>query len=419
MHKSFILFLLINFSVFQFGISQVESIDIRRGNEYFEKGFYQEAIRHYSYALKANKSLFVLERLSDCYFKLRNFKEAEGFFYEAYKKFSLDDPQKLKYAILLKMNGKFKSSGQLLFSLQSSGSLDKKYIQNLVASFDSIRYWKEKVTYNVSNIKGINSRNTETSPVLRGDSLVFASNKEGVIIRKKSKMDGLPFFNLYVASVDKEFKIGKPTTFSKVINSPFHESSASFAKNGSIIYFTRCGENLYINDTVKRMKLYASVKSENGWVQPHTFIMNDSTYSFAHPSVEKDEKMVFFASDMKGGYGGTDIYVCIQVEDSIWSDPINLGPVINSPGNESYPFYHEDGSLYFSSDYHLGMGGYDIFVAEQRNGDWVKIKNLGFPINSTYDDMGIYFNKDKSRGYLSSNRPGGKGKEDIYLIEKK
>ena len=140
----------------------------------------------------------------------------------------------------------------------------------------------------------------------------------------------------------------------------------------------------------------------------------DSISSFAHPSLSSDGKVLYFSSDMKGGYGGKDIWFIKKIQRDEWSDPINLGDQINTNGNELFPFIHSDGSLYFSSDGHLGMGGLDIFKAEfDLENNLRSVVNMNSPINSSNDDFGIIFEDDNERGYLSSNRVGSKG-DDIY-----
>jgi hypothetical protein len=204
--------------------------------------------------------------------------------------------------------------------------------------------------------------------------------------------------------------------FSEFINSIHHEVAASFSTSGKHIYFAQT-KNLdkIPKDSVNRPKLYRSEKNNGVWSKPETFIFNDSTYSFSQPCIDKEEKMFFFDSDIKGGFGGLDIYLSLNINDK-WTDPINLGPIINSPGNEIYPFYDSTGTLFFSSDYHLGIGGYDIFRAIQENGDFVRIENLKSPINSSSNDFGVFYDPMKRVGYFASDRRGGKGKEDIYFF---
>lgn len=217
--------------------------------------------------------------------------------------------------------------------------------------------------------------------------------------------------------INDSIKNGKVKPFSSQVNSTTHESSIAFNSSGNKVYFTQ-----HVSDsggTYSRLKIFYLEKHKDRWQNPHTFVFNDSTSSFAHPFITPDENMFFFVSDMKDGMGGSDIYFCM-LKDSLWSAPINMGPPINTPGNEIFPFYDaENKTLYFASDYHPGLGGYDIFEAVE-DGESFKIHNMKPPINSSYDDFGIvWISKYRQLGYLVSNRPGGKGLEDIYKIFRK
>lgn len=420
--KSLITIFLFIFSAnFTMSFGQYKGIDAQRAEAYFQKGQYANAAKHFQFACKRKLNPLYLDRLSDCYLKLNEFEKAEAIFKRIEKKYPLTEIQRIKYANLLKHAGKvYLAKTEFLLSINDLDSTSKLKHWALVSACDSMIKWQNLPSkYVVKNFSQVNSEFDEISPVHYLDSLVFASNRNSILIKQKSKFDNRPYFDLYITPLELFNSIPKPILFSKIINTEAHESSATFTENGQKIYFTQCTEGGFENDSVKRMKLYSSEKINNQWIKPHGFVYNDSTFSFAHPSVEKNNKMIFFASDMKGGFGGTDIYVSIQVEDSVWSDPINLGPIINTTGNENYPFYHSDGSLFFASDFHIGMGGYDIFKAFQKNGEWIRIENLKPPINSTYDDIGIFFNNEMNFGYFSSNRPNGKGNQDIYLITKK
>lgn len=218
-------------------------------------------------------------------------------------------------------------------------------------------------------------------------------------------------------AIDKKVK-----QFSSYLNTGTHESSVSFSGDGNQVFFTQHSEKVgseALNANVARMKLFYLERVGGRWGNPHTFIFNDSTVSFAHPYLSKNGKIFFFVSDMAGGVGGTDIYFCVNDSAKGWSAPTNIGAPINTKGNELYPFYDEiNNVLYFSSDTHPGMGGYDIFRADL-DSEPIAISNVKAPINSSYDDFSLIFDKTLSYGFLSSNRKGGKGLEDIYIVKRK
>ena len=163
-------------------------------------------------------------------------------------------------------------------------------------------------------------------------------------------------------------------------------------------------------------EIYFSKKKGKGWTSPVLLpLPYDSISTFGHPCISPDGKFLYFASDMPGGQGGKDIWMMKKVKRDEWSTPINLGDQINTPGDELYPFIHPNGDLYFASNGHIGMGGMDIFKADfDDDGTLISVSNMKSPINSSTDDFGIIFEEKFERGYFTSNRPGGKGGDDIY-----
>ena len=225
----------------------------------------------------------------------------------------------------------------------------------------------------------------------------------------------ISFTDLFWSKYDKNRKRwSKPTPFEEPMNTSDHEASPTMNKRANELYFTRCMQNSKVKP-VPTCEIYFSKKKGKNWISPILVpLPYDSISSFAHPSLSSDGKVLYFSSDMKGGYGGKDIWFIKKIQRDEWSDPINLGDQINTNGNELFPFIHSDGSLYFSSDGHLGMGGLDIFKAEfDLENNLRSVVNMNSPINSSNDDFGIIFEDDNERGYLSSNRVGSKG-DDIY-----
>jgi outer membrane protein OmpA-like peptidoglycan-associated protein len=206
------------------------------------------------------------------------------------------------------------------------------------------------------------------------------------------------------------------------INSKYHEGPAAFFKDGSKVLFTR---NNMTNGSVKKssdgiikLKLYMGEAKKDGWGNISELPFNSNEYSTGHPALSPDEKLLFFASDMPGGYGGTDIYVS-RYDGTNWSAPINLGKEVNTKGNEMFPFVDDKGNLYFSSDGHPGLGELDIFFS-QMDGVTQKgrVTNLGAPINSSKDDFGILTDGLRQTGYFSSNRKRGGNDDDIYKFDR-
>lgn len=229
------------------------------------------------------------------------------------------------------------------------------------------------------------------------------------------------FTNLYGAEINKDAdkKPGSPKKYAKKINSKFNEASAVFTKDGKTMYFTRnnfkdgkIGKN---KNEVITLKLYKANLVNNQWTNITELPFDNDQYSTAHPALSADEKTLYFASDMPGTFGESDLYKAEIKEDGSYGTPINLGDSINTPGRETFPFVTDENEIYFASDGHPGLGGLDVFVAEiPQDGVFKNIQNLGQPLNSGNDDFAYLIDTKTRTGYFTSNRNGGKGYDDIY-----
>ena len=277
-----------------------------------------------------------------------------------------------------------------------------------------------KQNVKVVNATLINTPALEFSPQFYQNGLVFVSSrkKDGPV----DELSGETYYEIFYSEVDGFGMPLRPELFSSVINSQLHEGPVAFDQSGQYIFFTR---NNSVNGIEKPneddqvvLKIYQANRGEYDWENIKELPFNSDNYSCLHPTVAPDGKRIFFASDMpnQGGQGGFDIYF-IEKRDGRWSQPINLGPEINTSKNELFPFIHASGVLFFSSNGHLGAGGLDIFMIDIGKKKWSKVKNLGSPFNSASDDLGIILNTDGTRGYFSSDRAGGIGKDDIYMFE--
>lgn len=264
-----------------------------------------------------------------------------------------------------------------------------------------------KKTNELVTLMPFNSNAADFAPTFLRDELVFASTRNSDSAKSQG---GEVYTELYSTAENGNLAWATPSILAGKTNTKYHEGPAVFTKSGGKMYFTR---NVAKKGAVN-LKIYESRFVDGKWGEGKelTFCSND--YSVGHPAISKDNKTIYFVSDMPGGLGGMDLYVSTYI-DGTWSTPQNLGSTINSAGNEVYPFVHEDGSLYFASD---GLGGYgdlDIFGTAFIDGKW-EVANLGATVNSSKNDFGLILNEDKSQGFFASNRSGGKGSDDIYML---
>ncbi|AXT52778.1 hypothetical protein D1818_18825 [Aquimarina sp. BL5] len=263
----------------------------------------------------------------------------------------------------------------------------------------------------------INSKNSDYAPSFYKGELVFASSRNrksmSVILQEHTNE---PFLDLYTTS--KNIANKGISRLKGAVNTKFHESSAAFSPDGKTVYFTR---NNYSKRKFKRntkgcvlLKIYKADYDNGKWRNVKELPFNSDEYSTAHPALSPDGKFLYFASDMPGSYGQSDIYVVAIHDDGSYGTPENLGSLINSPGRETFPFVSDKGTLFFTSDGHLGFGGLDIFmVLPEGQRDWA-VYNMGAPINSPKDDFTFIISEENNMGYFASNRDGGKGGDDIY-----
>ena len=269
----------------------------------------------------------------------------------------------------------------------------------------------------VINATKINTNSTEFSPALYQNGIVFASSrfKNG----ERDKKTNETFFELFYAEVDEKGLPLAPKEFSLRINSHLHEGPVTFNREDNLMYFTRN----YIRKGVRKanskgqtvMKIYEARKGKKDWKHVRALSFCDDEYSYVHPTLSADGKKLFFSSNIPGGFGGMDLYVSERV-DGAWSDPINLGDEINTAKNELFPFIHNSGNLIFASNGREGFGELDLYMIDISGRKWGKATNLGEPFNSPSDDLGLVLNPEGKKGYFTSSREGGSGKDDIYMF---
>lgn len=268
----------------------------------------------------------------------------------------------------------------------------------------------------MENCARINTAGLQFGPAIYKDQLVYVTRpKRGPV----DPVSRLTYFKLFRANLTSDGDPGYPKPFSVELNSRYNEGPVSFTQDDRVVFFTRtqqragtAQEDLAGN---AQLGIYSAYRAEYDWAGIRALPFNGPTFSNQHPSVTPNGKRVFFASNREGGYGGYDLYFS-DFREGRWSPAVNLGPEINTEGNEAFPYIHPNGRLIFASTGHGGMGGYDLFLMDLSQRRWGKLLPLPAPINSPGDDIGLVLTKDAARGYMVSNREGGKGLDDIYLL---
>ena len=269
----------------------------------------------------------------------------------------------------------------------------------------------------VSNERGVNSEELEFSPVFYKDGIVFISTRhESLLFDVKDKnIGGKNIMSIYRAWRNAEGFLDSPQPFADELLFRLHEGPVTFDRTASTIFFTRNESQELAPDGYKKLQVYAAERNGEVWGNIQKLSFNDVNYNFCHPTISPDEDVIFISSDVPGGYGGMDLYAVFRTNGK-WSQMINLGDKVNTPGNEVFPYISADKTLYFSSDGHGGFGNFDIFYTTQTPSteEWRTPVNLGPPFNSPADDFGFIVDRDNKNGYFSSDREGGFGGDDIY-----
>ncbi len=395
---------------------------IKRGDKYFHAGEFAKAISPYERGLKTKNDPQAMENLANCYRITKNYPKAE----EWYSKTVAANPNcntvvYYYYGIALRNNGKT-ADARKQFQIFTSKNPNDKNAKAQVQALDNMEVWlTQTANYAVSNVSTINTPTSDMAPVYFDQGLLFISDRGDVDILngENSTVTARSYYSIYYTkkTFDKEDSIsfGKASKLSRTINKEYHNGPVSVTEDGKLMAFNRVDHILLMKSKnfINRPKIYFSERKGNSWSSPKAFIYNSDDYSCAHPALSADGQTLFFSSDMPGGSGGKDIWVCKKEGDS-WGKPENLGSDVNSVGDEVFPFIRKDGTLFFSSDGQAGLGGLDIFSATKENGKWGNVANEGSPLNGATDDFGITFNANGSRGFFTSNRSGGKGDDDVY-----
>lgn len=386
-------------------LAQTNTID--KANKEFENLAYIKASKIYEQvALSGFQSIELFQKLGDSYYFNANYKQAVNWYQQLFA-LTKEVPKEyfLRYSQALKATGSNYLSkdfyNQFLTMVDNSNRdyADAQMYLNLINE-NSNRYTIKKEAFN--------SKGIDFGASFYGENkIAFSSTRDTLIVRRRiSAWDGLPFLDLYEVNI-KDTTNTKPKKIKGDVNSKYHESTMAFSKDGKTVYFTRNNSKKNRNAKQKNpdiLKIYRAEIVDGAWVNIEDLSINSEHYSTAHPALSPDESRLYFVSDRPGGFGQTDIYFTPIKNNGKFGKAINLGPKVNTSGKESFPFISNDYALYFSSEGHYGLGGYDVFYVKLKGyGYEGNILNVGTPINSQYDDICYIITKDH-KGFFSSNR---------------
>jgi outer membrane protein OmpA-like peptidoglycan-associated protein len=419
------LFLLITLLFITNGVLS-QSLTQKNADKFYNELAYIEAIDYYKNLVKTDTPTEAnTRRLAECYFKIYDFPKAE----EAYKNLNtkfgstITENDLINYLQCLKYNQKYNEAQSVLTLLE------QKRKENLITRnhAKNINYYRElkkdSASYKLINVEALNTENAEFSPVFFGKnkSVLFASNRRNTSGKNKTfSWDNSYFIDIYTSDKKDSLKFTSTAPLPKTVSGVYHDGPVTLSFDEKTLYVTK--SNIItkkikgVLTNVVNLKLYTLKKDSIGkYSKPESFPYNSDDYSLGHATITKDGKRLYFVSDMPGGFGQTDLYVS-EYKSGGWQKPENLGQAINSEGREMFPYVYEDGTLFFSTDGRAGLGGLDIYFTVPSLDAYFEPQSLGYPINSHSDDFGFALNEDLKTGYLSSNRPGGKGKDDIYFF---
>ena len=260
----------------------------------------------------------------------------------------------------------------------------------------------------INLVERINSAGMDFSPTPYRNGLVFTSSRGDEV--KVSGIFKEKFFDLYYSERNEQGNYVIPAKMNGEVNSDLHDGTATFSTDGFTMYFTR---NRELTKGLVSLKIYSAELIGGEWSNVVELPFNSEKFSNSHPTLSKDGQRLYFSSDRKGGFGGMDIYVSEKLNGT-WSEPRNAGIGVNSSKNEVFPYIDHSNTLYYASDREGGWGKLDVYMSESNGKVHGAAKNIGAPFNSSADDFGFFINRKKEKGFISSNRSGGKGKDDIY-----
>ena len=389
---------------------QAQTDKFQKANKYYELYAFKEAIKHYEDALATSPNNYdAASRLAECYRQIGNLNKARQWYAKAIQFPNVDPVDIFYYGQVLRAEGRYsEAKSRFLEYAKTEPTLGNHYAD---ACDYALANAAGNSTLSVTPVNNINSSSADFAPAFYKNKLLFST------FRKGNNNDSDAFNQLYISSRTGS-QVGSPQPLRQSFQAIVNESNVSFSSDGRQVAYVKNNNNFtsgiipLIGSGVKLDIYTADARSEKDWINEQTFPYNGRKYSNGYPHLSTDGNVLYFASDVPGGYGGFDIYACERTSSG-WSEPINLGSEINTGGDEISP-YIDNNTLYFSSNWHDGYGGLDVFKSDYINDEWKQAVNMGRGINSARDDYDFIFNEIEKIGYFTSNRMSSMGYDDIY-----
>ena len=419
MKKINILFTILLLSSFSI---TAQNNDTKKADKHFARYEFVEAAEDYNKLIENGKGdSYVYGQLAESYYNVFNTLEAERWYAKALE--GNDNPEMIyKYAQMLKANGKYEASNTQMAKFASMRPADDRAIAYKANPDYLPKILEQGKKFNVQNLP-INSKFSDFGGTMQDGKLYITSARNST--RRTYGWNEEPFLDIYEFTKNTDGTYQSETLLNDKINTRYHEGLVSFSPDGKTMYFSRESffEKVYEKDSLTKnrysvLHLYKATKLGSNWDTVESLAINSENYSVKNPSVSADGKTLYFASDKPEGYGGFDIYKAPINADGTVGEAVNLGQKVNTEGQEMFPYISSNGTLYFSSNGHLGLGGLDVFYTKEVDGKVVPIRNIGIPINSNADDFAFRMDEATGEGFVSSNRGGGVGSDDIYAIKK-
>jgi len=395
----------------------------KKGVKHYDKYEYNKAIHDLEQYQSNHDKVDARVKLANSYRMVYDMPNAEKWYSTVVDLPESEPINMFYYAKALMVMEKY-DEAKIWFNKYLKAEPDDFVAEMLLASCKSVNSFKKDTTLFTVKAASIPEVSSAFGQVPYGKGIMFTGDKTdynpGLINKDTYNWTGRSYLDIYYSAKDENGKWMSPMMLKGNVNGQFHEGPACFTKEGNVVFFTR-------SNYLKKRKLAKSSKSENNlkifraelvgdkWTNVTEMPFNSDEYSCGHPSLSPDNNTLYFISDMPGGTGGTDIYKSVY-DGKTWGNPVNIGNVINTSGNEMFPYMHNDGTFYFSSDAHNNLGGLDVFMTSYNGEKWLQVENLNYPLNTSRDDFAYVLSADGKTGYVSSNRDNFEDK--IFEITK-